>query len=184
MNPRVRAAVGSVLVAALVGACATNPRAAPTSSAPPASAPPPAAATLDVPATPTPVPGEPAATLQAPGLAPIAGTVGSWAIDGRGSDSPWLPARALGAFEVAGDTPIMIAFDDGTPIGAYAARIAAVADLRGEWPRSVGGRSLAAPAQAAVTAGPVPPGAWVLAVQLVRADGRGEATFYWAIRVP
>lgn len=182
MIPAVRALV-VVLVAALVAACATDPGAAPTTSGPPANAPPPTA-TAEVSARPTPVPGEPAATLQAPGLGPIAGTVGSWAIDGAGSDAPWLPASMLSTIELAPNSLVSIAFADAAGIGVFSVRVAAAGDVRGQSPRGIRARDTAQPPLAAIDLPPLPSGDWVLAAQLIRADDRGEATFYWSIHVP
>lgn len=181
MIPAARALV-VVLVAALVGACATVPGAA-TTSGPRASAPPPTA-TAEVSARPTPVPGEPAATLRARGLGPIAGTVGSWAIDGAGSDAPWLPASMLSSAELAPNALVSIAFDDGAAIGVFSVTVAAAGDIRGQSRRGIRARDTARPPLVAIDLPPLPRGDWILAAQLVRADDRGEATFYWSIHVP
>ena len=179
MSHRERAVLSIVLAAMLVAGCATN-------AGPRAVSSPPAAGTQAPGATarPTPMPGEPGASIRVLGEVPIAGTLGSWAIDGAGSDAPWLPARALAPLDVAADAVISVAFDDGAPIGSFTGLIASVADVRGESPSRLGGRESAVPPLGAVSLGPLPSGAWVLAVQLVRADARGEATFYWSVRVP
>lgn len=178
---RLIAAVG--LVAGLVVGCAASNDApdAPTPTAPvtagssrPASEPTASAA---------PAPGEPGATLRGPGTA-AAGTVGSWAIDGAGSDAPWLPASTLSTVELARNALVSIAFDDGAGIGVFSVMVAAAGDIRGQSPRGIRARDTARPPLAAIDLPPLPSGDWVLAAQLVRADDRGEATFYWSIHVP
>lgn len=179
MTQGTRTALACALAAALVTGCIAqaDPSVAGASPGVPSGTPP---ATV----RPTPVPGEPGATLRIGDGAPIAGALGSWTGEVSGSDAPWLPASALTPIDLAADGVLSIAFADGTLVGSFAASVADVADVRGESPHRVGGRGSAIPPLAAVPVGPLPRGAWVLAVQLVRADERGEATFYWSVRVP
>lgn len=178
MSRRSRVASAIALVVLLAG-CATP--AGPSRDVVSPVAPTPNAATTPAP---RPVPGEPGASIRFGDAGPIDGTLGSWAIDGLGSDAPWLPALALTSIDIAGDAIASVAFDDGALIGSFAVSLATISDVRGEAAHRVAGREAIVPPLGAVTFGPVPRGAWVLAVQLVRADSRGEATFYWLINVP
>jgi hypothetical protein len=182
-RPQRAAGLVSLLIAAAlasVGACSVGPR--PTS--PPVSPP----------ATPSPVPepssSEPAAT---PGHIAvvaiiggqdegIAGTLGSYTLDGRGGDSPWLPFDELVAVHQPLGEPLEIRLVDGGQIAAWSAQFAAAEDVGGLSSRDMTGPAPDQPAPF-IQVGPLPPGRWVLAVQLVRADDRGEGTTYWAITV-
>jgi hypothetical protein len=142
----------------------------------------------DSPSGPTPTAGrsrtiapadQPAAVLIGP-AAVSPGVLGSWTLDGEGSDSPWLPPAAL--TEVGVDAAgLTVRFAGDVEIGAWSARAAPVSDPAGEAAFSVGGRDGDHPALNSVTLDPLPPGRWVLAVRLDRADGRGDATFYWLV---
>jgi hypothetical protein len=125
----------------------------------------------------------PAAVLAAPGVeAP--GTVGSWTLDGSGSDSPWLSAAGLREIDI-GRGPVTVRLDGGRPIGSWLARAAPAADRTGETAVELGGRDDGQPALDHVDLEQLPPagGPWVIAMRLDRADGRGDATFYWLIIV-
>jgi hypothetical protein len=108
------------------------------------------------------------------------GTLGSWTLDGQGSDSPWLPAAALAEVEV-GPGPLMVRPVDGASIGAWSAHRAPASDPSGRALTGLGGREEDTPALDAVALDPLPAGRWVVAVRLNRADGRGDATFYWLL---
>lgn len=125
----------------------------------------------------------PAAHLLVGGSASASGTLGSWTIDARGSDSPWIPAAALRTIDVDSGSILEVAFEDGALIGSWQASYAAVADAEGLRPTSAGGRETDAPELGRVTLEALPIGTWVASVRLFRADGRGDATFYWLLRV-
>lgn len=110
----------------------------------------------------------------------IPGTLGSWTLDGRGTDGPWLPAAAL-VERAVGQERLMARYADGAEIGAWSARAAPATDPRGTSTFGVGGRDEDSPPLSSVAIDPLPSGRWVLAVRLDRADGRGDATFYWLL---
>jgi hypothetical protein len=114
-------------------------------------------------------------------MADSVGILGSWTLDGRGSDAPWLPASALEPVHLDAGAPVTAAYGDGAAIGAWGAWIAGVDDPRGSAATWIGGRESTEPAVPSVTVGAVEAGVWVLAVRLDRADGRGDATFYWLL---
>jgi hypothetical protein len=108
--------------------------------------------------------------------------LGAWTLDGQGSDSPWLPASAL--VEVAASSSSWsVRLGGGDQIGAWSARAAPASDVTGESAIGLGERDDAEPSLDEVTLGPLPPGRWVIAVRVDRADGRGDATFYWLVSV-
>jgi hypothetical protein len=124
----------------------------------------------------------PAAVLVTAG-AEIPGTLGSWTLDGRGSDSPWLPASALPERAITTPAAIVVRFVGSAQIGAWLARAAPASDPEGGLGIGIGGRDEGAPPLNAVTLDPIRSGRWVVAVRLDRADGRGDATFYWLLSV-
>lgn len=132
-------------------------------------------------ATPTSAPLPLAVAVTADGT--VRGSLGSYALDGRGSDSPWLPFDALPPLTAAAGGMLAIRFEDGTAIGAWSARFAAAQDRAGAAPSGLGGRDAGPPLEA-IAVGPLPSGAWVLEVRLFRADGRGDGLTYWAVTVP
>ncbi|MEK6721058.1 MAG: hypothetical protein AABZ33_10370 [Chloroflexota bacterium] len=161
------------LLVASVGACSAATGAQVPESAPPSVSQAPATADVAL----------PAAHLTLGGSASAAGRLGSWTIDGAGSDSPWIPAPALGSVEADSGSILGVAFEDGAPIGSWQASYAAVADTAGIGPMPAGGREGDAPALGRVTLEALPIGTWVVSIRLFRADGRGDATFYWLLRV-
>jgi hypothetical protein len=181
----------SLVLAFIAASCAAaSPSAAPEGSTAASRAP---AATPSAAATPSPTPGAslapsvsatatPAPSPQAEILLPgtfYAGYLGSYEIDGHGSDGPWVPYDSLSHVVVGSQDTLTIRFVDGTDIGEADAVIAAASDTTGSSPRAVpvgpGGNATS------VTVGPLPAGTWVLSVRLFRADGRGDGTTYWAI---
>jgi hypothetical protein len=80
-----------------------------------------------------------------------------------------------------GQERLTAGFADGAEIGAWSARAAPATDPRGTSVVGVGGRDADFPLLSSVAIDPLPPGRWVLAVRLDRADGRGDATFYWLV---
>jgi len=131
------------------------------------------------PSSPTVTPAPPPqAEILAPGTI-FAGYLGSYEVDGTGSDGPWVPFDSLSKVVVGAGQTVTIRFVDGTDIGEADAVIAAAADRTGSNPQAV---SVAPGGNAAsVVVGPLPSGSWVLSVRLFRADGRGDGTTYWAV---
>lgn len=143
----------------------------------------------DTPALPT---GAPTEVPSDPLLRPIAelvtaqgsvlGALGTYALDGAGSDAPWLPFTTIPSLDVRAADPLQIRFADGAAIGDISAEFAAAADTSGANPHGVPERGHAADGSS-VTMGPLPPGQWVLEARVFRADGRGDGLTYWAVTV-
>ncbi len=110
------------------------------------------------------------------------GDLGSYVIDDRGSDGPWLPIASLPAVHAGPAQLLTVRFVDGVPIGEFVAVIAGAADHGGSSPRAIQAATAGGDA-ASVIVGPLPPGKWVLSVRLFRVDGRGDGTTYWAVTV-
>ena len=137
---------------------------------------------------PTPTPTEnitpaplPVAEIVTPG-ATIVGNLGTYTIDGRGTDAPWLPFNSLPSITSRVGEVLTIRFSDGATIGDLAAVIASADDASGSTTYSVDG-TLPPAGGATASVGPLPAGRWVLQVRLFRADGRGEGLTYWAVTV-
>jgi hypothetical protein len=182
-----------VLAVVAAGCAATSsPTAAPDGST---AASPSPAATVAATTAPSPRPSVSTEPSTAPTASPapppqaeilgtgtvFAGYLGSYDIDGRGSDGPWLPFDSLSNVHVGSQDTLTIRFVDGSDIGEAVAVAAAAADTTGSSPQAVpvapGGNA------ASVSVGPLPVGKWVLSVRLFRADGRGDGTTYWAMTV-
>ena len=176
--------VMSACAAAAGSAAGGDPEATPTATATLATAgptmSPSALPTVSVPAT---GPTEPAAILQTGDGPPISGTLGSWAFEDAGSDTPWIPSTAMTPLDVAAGRVLAVTFADAAPVGAWQAAAAHVADHSGRAAWVVGGRDTSEPSMRTVVVGPLPVGDWVLSVRLFRADGRGDAAFYWSVMV-
>ena len=129
-----------------------------------------------------PDPAPAGAMLASAGLS-VAGVVGSWSLDGMVADAPWLPADALGTVSVPIGAPLSVAFDDGAGIGSWTAQLAETSDRDGAGARTVGEGDGDGDGDAAIGLTAPPAGDWVLAVTLTRADGRGRATYSWAVSV-
>ncbi|MBF8289228.1 MAG: hypothetical protein HW391_196 [Chloroflexi bacterium] len=130
-------------------------------------------------ATPAPLPAAVLETVD--GF--VAGTLGSYGIDGRGGDAPWLPFDSLPVVTLASGGIVVARLVDGVAIGQAIAVVAAQDDAAGLHLREVMVEMIGASADK-VTIGPLPAGSWVLAVRLFRADGRGDGQTYWAVTVP
>jgi len=128
-----------------------------------------------------PAPGPPGATLvEIPGGRAVPGILGAWTFDGAGSDGPWLPASALGAAQVTGAGGLELRLAGDVAISGWAVRAAPVDDPAAERAVNLGSRDDGPPVSAVAVASPGP-GRWVLAVRVVLADGRGDATWYWLV---
>ncbi|MEO5918543.1 MAG: hypothetical protein ABIQ17_03180 [Candidatus Limnocylindrales bacterium] len=110
------------------------------------------------------------------------GQLGSYAIDGQGSDAPWLPFGSLISVEADARHPVSIRLLDGGSISGWVADLAAWDDTSGSFARRVAEQE-DGPAVQDVALGPLPAGRWVLAVRLFRADARGDGTTFWAVTV-
>ena len=113
----------------------------------------------------------------------IQGTLGTYSIDGRGSDAPWLPFASLPGVGVADGELLTIRFVDGVGIGQWQVLLAPASDTGGLATRGVEGGMLG-PLADVLTVGPLPAGSWVLQARLFRADERGDGLTYWAVTVP
>ena len=112
----------------------------------------------------------------------ILGALGTYVMDGAGSDAPWLPFNAIPTVEVGAADTLQIRFADGAAIGDISTVFAAADDTSGAHTQGVqwGGRAADG---SSVTVGPLPPGQWVLEARVFRADGRGDGLTYWAVTV-
>ena len=130
-------------------------------------------------------PDDPGVTgvLVAAAAAGTLGMLGSWVLDGRGSDSPWLPWQAGAAVSVPPGVPISIRLADESPIGWWLVDLADEGDVTGLLAIRLGGREADLPPLGAVQLEPLPAGRWVLAARLFRADGRGDGVTYWSLLV-
>ena len=148
----------------------------------------PAGATTGASAT----PGPSAAPASTPSLLPvaeivtadasIAGKLGSYDLDGGGSDSPWLAFDALPEVVVSATDRLILRFVDGAAIGDHRIVVATADDLSGTSPQGVPDPGLDAD-RTSLAVGPLPAGRWVLQARLFRADGRGDGVTYWALTV-
>jgi hypothetical protein len=182
-----------LLVAALVlltlAACAGGGDGQPLGSGPavPSLGPPAASSTPRTIVLPTPGP-TPAGSLSAPPVARIAtgvtsavdGVLGGWTLDGRTHDQAWIDLALLKRTGWPAGELVFAGWADGTPIEAWSARISTVGDTTGA--DAVAAGSGAANGADFVTIGRIVAGTWILELTLLRADGRGEATYYWEIR--
>jgi hypothetical protein len=167
---------------ALAG-CGAGPGASPSEVAPPSGAPSSESALPSVGPAPTPDDAGVTGLLVAPADAETVGGLGTWVLDGRGSDSPWLPWRAGAAVPVPPGVPVTIRLADGSPIGWWFVDLADEKDVAGLRAIRLGGREVDLPPLDSVQLEPLPAGRWVLAARLFRADGRGEGVTYWSLLV-
>lgn len=112
----------------------------------------------------------------------IAGALGTYDVDGRGSDTPWLPFSSLPAVALTSTEIVTISFVGGFAIGQWSAVLAAADDTSGAFSRGAPGGTLG-PNATALTVGPLPAGRWVLQARLIRLDGHGDGVTYWAVTV-
>ncbi len=177
------------LVAVLAVACAapaaqapspepsSTPSTAPVPIATPGPTPVPTAAPT---ATSTPAPPPLAEIVTAEGG--VAGVLGTYSIDGRGSDAPWLPFSSLPGVDIAAGEMVTIRFVDGVEIGQWQVVLAPESDTGGLATRGVDGGT-PGPVADSLIVGPLPTGRWVLQAWLFRADERGNGLTYWAVTV-
>ena len=128
-----------------------------------------------------PLTSHPVARLAAGGADVVDGVIGSWTLDDMSAETPWKSATSLETVTMTPDDLVLVGWSDGTPIGTWAARIAPATDTDGSNAEPAG--SGEAGGADFVTVGRVSPGDWVFEVTLTRADGRGEATYYWSLEV-
>lgn len=160
-----------VVVGLVVAACAGG---GPSPSALPSIPPRPStpAATIVMPATTDHAP--PAASLAVEGGDPVTGQLGTYAWRDGGSDSPWLPGARMA---VGSDETLSLTLEPDVGVAVWTARyVPATAD--GPTGAVTLGRGTG---QAAF---PSPgPGAWTVEVQVVFADGLGDARYFWRLEV-
>ena len=151
----------------------------------PSLAPPDGSPTPDPPSAPptseAPLTEHSVARLAAGGGDVVDGVIGSWTLDDLSGEAPWMTASSLETVEVTPDDLVLVGWSDGTPIGAWTAQIAPATDTDGSNAETAGAGD--AGGADFVTVGRVAPGDWVFAATLHRADGRGEAVYYWSLRV-
>ncbi len=168
---------------ALVGMLAAACAAPGVQSAEPSSTPEPSATVAPIPlatAVQSPAPPPVAEIVTADGS--VEGTLGTYTIDGRGSDAPWLPFSSLPGIDLDAGQALTIRFVDGVGIGQWQLLLAPESDTAGLATRGVDGGSLG-PLADSLTVGPLPAGRWVLQAWLFRADERGDGLTYWAVTV-
>lgn len=173
--------IAGLTLLALVGlmGCTSPPAAQGTTGATPTDTPAlPTAALTDVPSNPVLLPIAEIVTAQGG----VLGALGTYVMDGAGSDAPWLPFATIPSVEVRATDTLQLRFADGAAIGDISAEFAAAADTGGVRQQGVSGTNRAGDGSS-VTVGPLPAGQWVLAVRLFRADGRGDGLTYWAVTV-
>jgi hypothetical protein len=127
------------------------------------------------PPDPTPTP-PPDGRLSVEGGDPVVGELGSWSWLNAGSDAPWLPGNPIhvGAGE-------QLTFRMAKPVGIANWQVRRVP------PSSVPGDD-GVVGMAEGSAGPIafaapPRGKWSVAVDVLFADNRGGAVYYWAVTV-
>ena len=141
----------------------------PSSAAPPSVQPSPAASL-----------GEPAVARIATGVTTaVDGVLGRWRVDDQVNEQDWIDLALLERTDLPSDELVFAGWADGTPIAAWSLRVAPVSDATGE--RAVHAGSGAGNGADFVTIGRVDAGTWILELTLTRADGRGEATYYWEL---
>jgi hypothetical protein len=113
---------------------------------------------------------------------PAGGALGSWALAGGGSDSPWLPAASLPEVRSLAGARLVVSFADGTRITFWQALYARADDTTASETTGLGGRDLERPLLDEVIPDALGPGDWVLSVRLGLAGG-GSASYYWRLRV-
>ncbi len=157
-----------------------------TTSAPAASAPvtpEPAPATPEPsPQAPDPTPPPPvAATLSLGDGPPVEAEVGSYTIDGFGSDSPWLPASSLEQIlTVHVGSELRIRLDGDQSIEQWSVSAARAEDTHADGLIGLGDGD-AAPQAGAIVVGAPPAGDWVVMASVRFAGGSGA--YYWHVVV-
>jgi hypothetical protein len=169
-----------LLVAALATGCVRAPAPATGTPAPPANGTATASGSIGTagPAIPEP----PGATLAVGGVSRHAAELGSYDYRGAGSDSPWLPARALDDVAVDPAATLAIQLEGGTAIGSWTATVAAAADEQGVVKQKLAEEPATDPKPEIRLQAPRS-GSWVLMVAVRYADGSGSGTYYWQIDV-
>lgn len=130
-------------------------------------------------AEPTPPPPVPATLDHADGT-PVVGEVGSYTIDGFGSDGPWLPASSLvQTVTVNVGDRLRIRLDGSPALGQWSVAAARADDTRATGLIGLGDGD-AAPRDGVVVPAP-PPGDWVVMASLSFEGGSGA--YYWHVIV-
>lgn len=124
----------------------------------------------------------PAARLVVAGKPVGTGTLGSYTYRGAGSDSPWLPARALPRVAVAAHSALAVALEHKAVV-AWTAEVAAASDIEGSSTRELASGQATASPVSQVTLPSPGRGAWVMAVRVVFAADLGDAVYFWSLAV-
>lgn len=112
------------------------------------------------------------------------GRIGSYTYGDLSASTPWLPARTLDPVALpAPRSELRIRLEDGSAIASWSAHVANASDTFGEDARPLDAGEAAPPAAEVALTGPGP-GRWVMLVQVVFADGAGDAAYYWSLEVP
>jgi hypothetical protein len=115
------------------------------------------------------------------GASAVDGQLGSWTLDGTANDSPWPAPTGLETVEAGLDARLFAGYADATPIESWKVQYTDVADTMASRLKDGGGGQ--ANGSDFVSLAALPPGEWVVGVTLRRADGRGEATYFWVVRI-
>ncbi len=173
------------VVALAVAGCSGGEPGTPTASVlSPTGGLPSATAPTPVPPTSTPVATDaplPLAVLRTADGA-VEGNLGSYVIDGSGSDSPAYPFGSMVAVHVPGDAVLQVVLAGGEAIGDAYLALDPADDASGTLGQEAPGVARDADGTS-VSFGPLPVGRWVLSARLFRADGRGDGVTYWAVVV-
>ena len=132
--------------------------------------------------TPAPTGAPPPLAVLMTADAAHAGNLGSYVIDGRGSDTPAYPFGSMDPIAVPAEAVLHMAFAGGEVIGDVSLTLDPPDDTTETQAQGVAGVELDA-GGTSLTLGPLPVGRWVLAARLFRADGRGDGVTYWAVIV-
>jgi hypothetical protein len=102
----------------------------------------------------------------------VVGQLGGYTWRGVGSDAPWLPGSPLA---VRAGAPLTLVLEPGLPIESWHALVTMQDDRLGEHATAAGEGT------GTVGLAGLPPGRWILAIQVVFEGGAGDAAYYWRI---
>jgi hypothetical protein len=147
-----------------------------TSTAPATLPPASSAGTGSAALTPEPTLEPPPVATLVSGVAEREGEPGGWVWAGGSNSAPWLPASALDPVEIeAGTMRVELAGD--VDVDRWTARAATAEDTAGA-SLSPLGEGVGAPSFETPE-----PGSWVVAVEVLFADGLGSASYFWNVVV-
>jgi len=116
----------------------------------------------------------PVASLAVEGGDPVAGQLGSFTWNARGSDSPWLPGTPL---NVGTGERLTVTLADDVAVTDWSARQVPAGTVNGSGGVPLGG------GPAPVTFAAPGPGSWSVQVVLRFDGGLGSAAYYWRVTV-